>query len=370
MKKILYFIHYPPPIHGVSTINKYIYNSKIINKDFQKKIIKINYNRNLGGIDKLNFLKIFIYFKLLYRFIKNIIFFKPDIVYYSIPPTGFGLYKDIPFVLLLKFFSIRPLFHLHGKGIYKNTNKSFFYKKIHNYIYSNSDIIHLSKGLIDKEIKSLALYNSKFFVVNNGIKKINIKKNFKENDCIDLLFLSNLFVSKGILFGLDVFAKLLKENNNLKFHIVGAIPDNKTKKKILEKIKSKKITDNIILYGAKYGKEKFDIIKKMDLLFYPTFNDAYPLVLLECLQIGIPVVASNQGAIPEIINKNTGFIFKTGQLEDALICILKVIKNLESKDNYYYEQCKNSFNSKFTLDIFEENMNKVVNKVANNICVE
>ena len=79
------------------------------------------------------------------------------------------------------------------------------------------------------------------------------------------------------------------------------------------------------LAWAKYGKEKFDIIKKMDILFYPTFNDAYPLVLLECLQIGMPVVASNQGAIPEIIDKNTGFIFETGQLGDALICILKVI---------------------------------------------
>ena len=43
-KKLLYFIQLPPPLHGVSKVNKLISGNSIINKNFKVKIININYS--------------------------------------------------------------------------------------------------------------------------------------------------------------------------------------------------------------------------------------------------------------------------------------------------------------------------------------
>ena len=51
-KKILYFIQLPPPVHGVSVINKLVYGSKSINKDLETHLLEVNFTDTLEGLRK------------------------------------------------------------------------------------------------------------------------------------------------------------------------------------------------------------------------------------------------------------------------------------------------------------------------------
>ena len=242
MKKVLYFIQLPPPLHGVSKTNDLVYNSKVINHKIKKRLITVNYSSYLSSINQFSITKVFKYFRLYFNFFKELLFFRPDFIYYTIPPTGIGLYKDLPFVFLMKLLFIKPLYHLHGKGIAKNTKNSKLKLIIHKWVYSNSYIIHLSKNLMQAEIEPLGLRKSDFFVVNNGVAKVNFTSKQESNtNRIDILFLSNLFVSKGILFALEILAGLVKENKNIHLHIIGKYPDDNTKNIIEKELSNQKL---------------------------------------------------------------------------------------------------------------------------------
>ena len=62
--KILYLVHLPPPIHGVSLFNKNVIESVRINSSVNSQIIKINYNKSIDQVNKFNLSKVSKYLNL------------------------------------------------------------------------------------------------------------------------------------------------------------------------------------------------------------------------------------------------------------------------------------------------------------------
>jgi hypothetical protein len=137
----------------VSTVNKIVFDCENINKNFSKKLIRINYSNNLNEIGKTSFNKFVTFFKLLYQVARNLVSFKPEYVYFTIMPYGVGFIRDSFLVVLIKLFNVKIIYHLHGNGI--SDVKNIFIKKLYKFVFSRSSIIHLSQGLVDKEITPL-----------------------------------------------------------------------------------------------------------------------------------------------------------------------------------------------------------------------
>lgn len=361
-KKIIYLVHLPPPIHGVSLFNKNVTESIRINNTIDSAIVKINFNTSIDQVNKFNFNKIFKYINLFFIFFFRIIKYRPDLIYYSIPPTGKGLYKDIPLVALIKFFRIHCIYHLHGKGIANEIKNNKIKFKIHNWVYGNSTVIHLSETLIRNEILPLNLKNAKLEVVNNGIQCFEEnKKSIKKSDTVNILFLSNLWESKGILNALKIFAELKKSTNNIFLNIVGDFMDNRTKFLAKEIVTNLQIENFVEFHGKKYDSEKNEIIMKNDVLLYPSLNDAFPLVILECMSFGLVVFASDQGGIPDIVSEEYGGIFETGN-DLMAVNLMKSYLNLSSKERLKMALCsKQVFDRKFRFERVENDLIKIFN---------
>ena len=361
-KKILYLVHLPPPIHGVTVFNKNITESTRVNSNIDSSIININYNTSIDQVNKFNFKKVLKYLNLWFNLFYKIVMFKPDSIYYSIPPTGTGLYKDLPFVTLIKFFRIHCIYHLHGKGIIKEIKNNKIKFKIHNWVYSNSTVIHLSETLMKNEILPLRLKKAKLEIVNNGIQCFEEnKKSIKKSDTVNILFLSNLWESKGILNALKIFGELKKSTNNIFLNIVGDFMDNKTKFLAKKIVTNLQIEDFVEFHGKKYESEKNEIIMKNDILLYPSLNDAFPLVILECMSFGLVVFASDQGGIPDIVSEEYGGIFETGN-DLMAVNLMKSYLNLSSKERLKMALCsKQVFDRKFRFERVENDLIKIFN---------
>ena len=364
-KKLLYFIQLPPPLHGVSTVNKFISASSFINKKFEIKIISINYSDDFNQLENISFVKIYKLISLIFQVLFNLIVFKPNYVYFSIVPLGIGFIRDSFFVVLFKIFRTKIIYHLHGNGISDVKNK--FMKKLYKFIFSRSSIIHLSQGLVDKEITPLNLNKSKVYVVPNGVLDLKQKKKSIKNNIPTILFLSNYHKSKG-LFVLIESARILK-SKNIKFHlrIVGK-PFNIVKEDINSLLDKYNISENITFPGPKYGSDKHDEFCKADVFVFPSLNDTFPLVLIEAMKYSLPIVGSIEGAIPEIIDDgNTGFTVPKYDYESVANKLEILIKN----DSLRAEMGINAnqkFKKKYTLEKFENEMMLTFKKILK--CVE
>jgi len=64
-----------------------------------------------------------------------------------------------------------------------------------------------------------------------------------------------------------------------------------------------------VFTGALFGREKYECYGAVDLFMLPSLCEGLPTVLLEASAMGIPIVATSVGGIPDIVvHGKTGFL--------------------------------------------------------------
>lgn len=357
--KILYFIQLPPPIHGVSIINKQVYESEVINRGFQKSLLEIRFSSSLSQLRRLTFKKIYQLIRLTIRLTCKLKEFRPDYIYFSIMPVGKGFWRDLIFVIIIKLFRVMPIYHLHNKGIEKKS-KFLLMRWIYQFTFRNSLIIHLSENLVRQEILSLDLKNVRKGIIPNGVRIEMIPEKRNNPDHVNILYLSNLFPGKGFNELIQVFRKLAANYSNIYLQIVGGFPYKGIRRKLKSQIIKSELSERIFLKGPRYDNDKLKFYSEADIFVFPSFfrQECFPLVILEAMQAGLPIITTKEGAIPEIIDNEIDGIIINQKDNNALEYQIKRLlmdNNLRSKLG---SAAKKKFNENFTLEHFEKNMRK------------
>lgn len=360
--KILYLIQLPPPLHGVSKLNEFIFQSKKINNGYEKQAVVLKFSNDLSELSALSIKKLFFFFKVIKNLIFELFFFKPDMVYFTIVPTGKAFYRDLVFVFLLKLFRKKIIYHFHGQGIQPFILKRYN-KRLYNWALKNAFVIHLSKGLLESEFQGLKIEKEKSFYVNNGVENLNFSPIYEKNKVIKILFFSNKFRSKGVFILVEVLSKLKSEGFDFELIFIGGSAGLEVDQELESQIEKENLANNVRLLGGIYTDEKYDYFKEADIFIHPTLNDALPLVLLDAMQFGLPVVSSNIGAIPEIIENNkNGFLTDPGDVDDIVDCLKRFFLNKELIKQMGLESRKKYLES-YTMECFENEIKTVFEKV-------
>lgn len=118
-------------------------------------------------------------------------------------------------------------------------------------------------------------------------------------------------------------------------HLIIAGGGEKTlREKYQSLIVSLGISTHVTITGEIDHKKIRKIISSADLVVIPSFFEAVSLAALEALAAGIPVVASNVGGLPYVVNEKNGILVPSGDVEklsEAIIDILRSPKTLKTK---------------------------------------
>ena len=139
--------------------------------------------------------------------------------------------------------------------------------------------------------------------------------------------MGNITQERGILnliYSVKIVGKSFK---NLKLVIAGKwVKQDYFKDEVEETIKKYKLENFIEFAGFLGEEEKMKFFLNTDIFVYPSLNEGQPLVILEAMAAGCPVIANKDvGAISEtVINGKTGILVDKMKIEELSSAIFKI----------------------------------------------
>jgi len=110
----------------------------------------------------------------------------------------------------------------------------------------------------------------------------------------------------------DIVLEAAAEVDDVPIVFVG---DGPMRSRLARRAKELGVADRVALLGSVPSTELGEIYREADVLVLPTISDAFPLVALEAMACGTPVIASRVSGVPEMVEDwQTGFLVKPGDV--------------------------------------------------------
>ena len=165
-----------------------------------------------------------------------------------------------------------------------------------------------------------------------------------------LAFIGAISDRKGILEAIKVAT-----STNHKLKIAGKIragDEDFFEREVKPAIQNNK---NIEFFGEIDNNQRNDFLGKAKALLFPIkWQEPFGLVMLESLVVGTPVIAFNQGSVPEVINENIGFI-----VED-IDEMCQAVENISTISN---RSCRDHVENQFSIKQMSNSYDRIYGKV-------
>ncbi len=165
--------------------------------------------------------------------------------------------------------------------------------------------------------------------------------------------IAELHKRKGIIYLLEAAKHFAMEEKKIKFVIVGT---GEEKEGYMRFIKAEHLEDYVILLGRRHDIPQ--ILSSSDLFVLPSLNEAFGLVLLEAMMAKLPIVATNNGGIPEIIDDGKNGILVPPKDSKALARAIEKLLNdeklRETMSEKNHKDVKNLYDVKRMVKSTEE----------------
>ena len=342
--KIVAMVQLPPPIHGAARMNQHAIEA--LSKQFDVLVLEMNFSRDLRDLEKPSLRKLIRALWLLLRLVGALP--RAKALYICFSPTGGAYVRDSLYVLIAKLFRVPTVLHLHGRGLpaMRQSKLALAFQKA---VFSNQSVILLGESL-RSEISGLACRAT---IIPNCLDLASFadppRGNWHPSKPIKLLWLSNLFRAKGIET-LIVVCQILRERGlNFELTIAGAEGDL-SETQLSELLKRYGIMDATNYIGSGEGKGKANAFSNADLFVFPSHyaNEAQPLVVLEAMAAGQPVITSDIATLPDFVRDGqTGFLCppqNPAKLAETIIRAIECPDETSRMRNAAYEFCKEHFN--------------------------
>jgi glycosyltransferase involved in cell wall biosynthesis len=213
--------------------------------------------------------------------------------------------------------------------------KNFFMNFILKYTFKKADEITVLSNITQKEISSLS--NKKAHLIPFGVNLTKFSKiNRTHFDTIRIGTIRTLEEKYGIEYLIRAFALIYDKNPNVHLDIIGDGPQ----REFLEQLaNSLKVSERVQFHG--YINQNIEFEKYIDLLqSFDIFtilsiidSETFGVAAVEASACGIPIVATNVGGLPEVVdNEITGIIVPPKNAEQVAIALERLIVNKELRN--------------------------------------
>lgn len=322
-----------------------------VNSD--KNRLKI-YSKNVLWVERKNLKSTKSLFLFLKDMIKIFTKFKPDIIH------SVYVIESIITGIIAKIFRVPSIFHSRGMDFnyypFISLKSNFFARAA---CKLNNIILTVSKSM-KKDSLRLNVSPNKVFHIYDGVDFSQFNPIGKKFDSMDrtfqILHIGRLSQEKRHDLIIQTCKKLRQDDYDfhLTFMGIGDLKDQ-----ITTLIKNHDLEDYIELTGWVDHEKIPNYMNKVDLFILPSITEGLPISVIEAMSMGLCVVLTNVGGMPELVQQIGGILIEKNsveQLYNAIIYYFKNPQDLEQGGKINREFIINNFNwdlhSKKLYDIY------------------
>jgi glycosyltransferase involved in cell wall biosynthesis len=230
--------------------------------------------------------------------------FKPDILHaHHASSYGFlgALQNFHPFVV-----------SVWGYDVLLFPQKSPLHRLVIKYTLHQADKITATSNALAKSVADLVGRTPE--IIPFGVDKnfLRVNRDYNKRDLV-IGIIKDLKPVYGIDVLIKAFAGLVNKGYPVKLLIVG---EGKLKGKFVNLCQQLNIQNYVTFKSRVPHSEVIDLLKRIDIFVIPSYSEGFGVAAVEAMATGLPVVASNVGGLPEVIDDGkTGILVKPGDVE-------------------------------------------------------
>jgi glycosyltransferase involved in cell wall biosynthesis len=324
-RKIVQVGPLPPTVGGITAVMNTILSSSLNEKyeiiPFTTSRPTLEVIKNINDYNILFHMGLSNLVKSLLITIKHILFFpliliikKPDIIH--IHTSDYWMFwESLIYISISKIFRKKIILHVHAHSF------NVFYeaggdvqKKIINITLLKSDqVIVLSK--LQKEFFKKFIPYEKLMVVPNvvDLKMIDeyMKNDIDKGDKVNVLFIGGTEAKRKGIY--DVIKAIPIVVEKFKGKVMFVFLGRCEIEKLQTMCKKNNVSEFVRFLGFVEEQEKYKVLRSSHIFVLPSYAEGLPIAILEAMYIGLPIISTRVGSIPEVIEDgNNGYLISPG----------------------------------------------------------
>ena len=356
----------PPPFHGQAVATKILFDHDWA--DLHVLRLRMAYSSGEADVGKFGIGKLMHLMGLILKSWWILLRNRPCFIYY--PPASPNLIPVLRDIVYL--FAVRPLsrgiiLHYHAGGLPAYiASLNPFLRCFAQFAYGRAQAsIEISKSEMGPGVAFAA--KNKFHVAN-GLdvpKMASDPENHPDARTLRIFYMAGLRETKGVMDIVHTAAELKSRGMEFIFDVAGPWQEEDTRVSFEAAVQKADVGDYIVMHGRITGDDKWALYRDASLFFFPSYYESenFPLVLIEAMAFGLPVVATHWRGIPQmVVEGETGILCdvrSADQFADALVAVMTDTKSRERMSL----AAQARYVSKYTQDAFLSGMRKVFDTV-------
>ena len=253
----------------------------------------------------------------------------PAINHVMISCSASGLIRDAVYVWLLRMWKRRVVIHVHGSYL-----DSVHRSRLRTHTLKLID--WLSMDWIVPTPWAAAVFNDRLGIstrcVSNPIRTSMQARGTRHDETtpISLLFVGSVGKRKGVPELIEACAAVRGKAPEFELLLVGKEERRGELGEIKEMVERRALVDCVCFAGALPFEELCDVYSRSKIFVLPSHREVLPMALMEAMGLGLPVIASRVGGIPDIVEDGSeGLLVTPGSASELASAISALLADAD-----------------------------------------
>ena len=291
----------PPPWHGQAVATKMLFDHDW--PGIEVRTVRMAYSEAMESVGRFEFGKLRHLFRLI-RETRRILKENPRTILFYPPASAFWVpfLRDVVFLLAVRRLAAGTVFIFHAGGLAGFVRASLLRRLLARAAYGRADLA--------LEVSMEAVSPHEVFGVRHwewcpcAIEVPQLERAAPGEVC-EVLFVASLQEGKGVLELIRTASLLRKRGagDRFRFRVVGPWFSDEFRRQATALVDTEEVGDLVDFPGELTGDSKWEAYGRADVFFFPSHyeSEASPIVLMEALGAGLPIVTTRWRGIPAMV---------------------------------------------------------------------